>query len=108
MKMEIFRARPRFFFAPEHGGDAISGGGHPADSSVPLTEAIDDAFAQDARGRGNTPGVGVPGSKTNPVGPTEDEIAQQAHRLWEEEGQPEGKAAEHWERAERTLREGRE
>ncbi len=32
-----------------------------------------------------------------------DEIAALAHRFWEEEGRPEGKAAEHWQRAVETL-----
>src|SRR5213076_1021768 len=59
-------------------------GGHPADSSVPATEAIDDAFAEDAGGRGKIPGVGVPGSRTNPV--SYDEISRRAHAIWEEEG----------------------
>ena len=89
------------FFAPEYGGDAVSGGGHPADSSVPATEAIDDALAQDAGGRGKTPGAGVPGSRTNPV--LHDEISRRAQAIWEEEGRPEGRAEEHWIRAEREL-----
>ena len=105
MRQRILSARPRFFFAPEYGGDAVTGGGHPADSPVPAEEAIDDAFAQDARGRGNTPGVGVPGSRTNPVGPSQDEITRRARALWEEEGRPEGRAEEHWLRAESELRE---
>ena len=90
-----------FFFNPEYGGDAVSGGGHPADSSVPATEAIDDALAQNAGGRGKIPGVGVPGSRTNPV--LHDEISRRAQAIWEEEGRPEGKAEEHWIRAEREL-----
>src|SRR3954467_5142326 len=89
--------KPIFFFAPEYGGDSVSGGGHPADSSVPATEAIDDAFGQNAGGRGKTPGVGVPGSRTNPV--SHDEISRRAQAIWEEEGRPEGKAQDHWMRA---------
>ena len=89
------------FFAPEYGGDAVSGGGHPADSSVPVTEAIDEAFGQDTGSRGKTPGVGVPGSRTNPV--SHDEILRRAQAIWEEEGRPEGRAEEHWIRAEREL-----
>src|SRR5438067_12989428 len=29
-------------FAPEYGGDGVSGGGHPAESAVSAIEAIDD------------------------------------------------------------------
>src|SRR3954470_9281536 len=98
--MNIDRLHERWsgiFVAPEYGGDAVSGGGHPADSSVPATEAIDDAFGQNAGGRGKTPGVGVPGSRTNPV--SHDEISRRAQAIWEEEGRPEGKAQDHWMRA---------
>jgi len=34
---------------------------------------------------------------------TEEEISKLARRFWEEEGQPEGKAEEHWRRAEEEL-----
>ena len=102
-----FRRRAHFIFAPEHGGDTISGGGHPSDAPLPASEPVDDTFAQDPRGRGNTPGVGVPGSKTNPEPPTEEEIARLAQSYWEEEGRPEGKAGDHWARAEQTLRQQR-
>jgi Protein of unknown function (DUF2934) len=92
------------FLAPEYGGDAVSGGGHPADSSVPESEAIADALGENAGQHGKTRGVGVPGSKTNPVPPSQQEVAELAQRLWEEEGRPEGKAEEHWLRAETELR----
>src|SRR4051812_20788246 len=98
--MNLDRLYPRNtirFLAPEYGGDSVSGGGHPADSSVPATEAINDAFAQNDSGRGKRPGVGVPGSRTNPV--SHDEISSRARAIWEEEGRPEGKAEEHWMRA---------
>src|SRR5438477_4337308 len=97
----LYQKNATVFFAPEYGGDAVSGGGHPADSSVPATEAIDDAFAQDPGGREKIPGVGVPGSRTNPV--SHDQISRRAHAIWEEEGRPEGKAEEHWMRAVREL-----
>jgi len=91
------------FFSPDHGGDAVAGGGHPADSPVPASEAIDDALGQNEGGRGKVPGVGVPGSKTNPVGALRDEIARRSREIWEEEGRPEGRAEEHWLRAEAEL-----
>ncbi|HEX4665592.1 MAG TPA: DUF2934 domain-containing protein [Chthoniobacterales bacterium] len=102
---DLFLFRPPLFLAPEHGGDTVSGGGHPADAPLPASEPIDDALAQDQRGYGNTPGVGVPGSKTNPAPPSQEEIARLGQGFWEKEGRPEGKAAEHWARAEQTLRE---
>ncbi len=101
--MNIFRhARSSFFPAPEHGGSTVSGGGDPSADSPPASEAIDDTFAQDDLGRGNTPGVGVPGSKSNQV-LTHDGISERTHRIWEEEGRPEGAAEEHWRRAEEEL-----
>ena len=102
MKVDQFK-RASFFFAPEYGGDAVTGGGHPADSPVPASEAIDDALGQNAGGHGKTPGVGVPGSKTNPV-PSHDEISRRAKELWEQEGRPDGRSEEHWLRAENELR----
>ena len=36
--------------------------------------------------------------------PSEADIAALAHRYYEEEGHPEGKAEEHWARAEREIR----
>src|SRR5256885_16136757 len=92
--------RSGIFLAPEYGGDGVSGGGHPADSHVPATEAIDDAFGRDA-GHGKTAVAGVPGSRTNPV--SHNDISQRAQALWEEEGRPDGKADDHWFRAEREF-----
>lgn len=104
MRLRYSHSRqPVFFLSPEHGGSTVSGGGHPSAGAPPASEAIDDAFAQDARGHGNTPGVGVPGSKSNPV-LTHNGITERAQRIWEEEGRPDGKADEHWHRAEAELR----
>jgi DUF2934 family protein len=108
MSFAFYSRRFLFFLSAEYGGDAVSGGGHPADSSVPASEAIDEAFGEDAGGHGKTPGVGVPGSKTNPVGQSRDEIARRAHQLWEEEGQPEGRSEEFWLRAENEFRQSAE
>ena len=36
--------------------------------------------------------------------PKQEDIAALAQKFWEEEGQPEGKAEEHWLRAEQQLR----
>lgn len=38
---------------------------------------------------------------------TSEEIAQRAHDIWEQSGQPDGQATEHWLRAERELQEER-
>ncbi|MBV8568725.1 MAG: DUF2934 domain-containing protein [Methylobacteriaceae bacterium] len=39
-------------------------------------------------------------------GDIEDRIRARAHQIWEEEGRPEGRDREHWERAEREVRTG--
>jgi hypothetical protein len=41
-------------------------------------------------------------SETN-NNPTREEIAALAQQFWEDEGRPEGKAEEHWTRAEEQL-----
>lgn len=38
--------------------------------------------------------------------PSEEQIAEVARKIWEDEGQPEGKAEEHWSRAQEQLRNG--
>ena len=38
--------------------------------------------------------------------PTDEQTADLARKIWEEEGQPEGKAEEHWARAQEQLRTG--
>jgi hypothetical protein len=103
MNIETSRGRGLFFLSPEHGGDAVSGGGHPADASPPVDEAIDDALGKDTGGRGKTPGAGVPGSKGNPVGKLREAISRRAQAIWEDEGRPEGRAEEHWLRAEAEI-----
>jgi hypothetical protein len=103
MQSFFSRKLPILFLAPEHGGDAITGGGHPANVSPPAAEAINDALGREEGGRGQTPGVGVPGTKTNPVGAYRDAIAARAREIWEEEGRPDARAEEHWLRAEAEL-----
>jgi hypothetical protein len=46
-----------------------------------------------------------PSSEKRPP-PTQEQITQRAHRLWIEEGRPEGRHREHWEKAEAQLRAG--
>lgn len=41
---------------------------------------------------------------STPEGEIIERIRQRAHELWEEEGHPEGREADHWQRAERELR----
>ena len=41
---------------------------------------------------------------SNNEDPTSEDIAALAESYWEEEGRPEGKAEEHWLRAEEALR----
>jgi hypothetical protein len=81
----------------------VTGGGHPANVSPPAGEAIDDAFDQPIRGRGQTPGIGVPGSMGLPVGKLAEQIAARARQIWEDEGRPDGRAEEHWLRAEAEI-----
>ena len=38
--------------------------------------------------------------------PSHEQIAARAHRIWEQEGLPPGRAVEHWLRAERELTAG--
>jgi hypothetical protein len=38
--------------------------------------------------------------------PTQDEIRELAHRLWEEDGRPKGKDLEHWTKATAMLESG--
>jgi hypothetical protein len=94
---------PMFFFAPDHGGDAISGGGHPANVSPPLDEAIADAYGDVVSGRGQVPGLGVPGSKGFPMGKLREQVEERAREIWELEGRPEGRAADHWLLAEAEI-----
>src|SRR4051794_26623051 len=101
--MNSFSRLPMFFFAPEHGGDGVTGGGHPNNVSPPPESEIAEAFGDAPIGHGQTPGIGVPGTKTNPVGAYRDAIEARARELWEEEGRPEGRAEEHWLRAEGEL-----
>jgi hypothetical protein len=57
-------------FAAEHGGNAVHGGGAPADSLAPESVEVDEALGISTPARGKTPGIGdggVPGSRTNPV-----------------------------------------
>jgi DUF2934 family protein len=123
MNTHLFGERPLLMFTPEHGGSAVKGGGHPSDSPVHAQEEIEDALGRTIAGRTNitgSPDRGVPGSKTNPVhkkrpaparaerrpeNPSKEEISMLAWQFWQEEGRPEGKAEEHWRRAEEQLHE---
>ena len=50
-----------------------------------------------------TPTIPHPMSQEN-IPDFEREIAALAHRYWQEEGYPQDRAVQHWERAERELR----
>jgi len=43
-------------------------------------------------------------SNSTPGANLDEEIARLAHRYYEEEGRPEGRAEEHWLRAEREIK----
>ena len=85
--------RHNLFFAADHGADTVSVADHASDSSVPANEPIDDA-----------PGAGdpVPEAQTQ-SGALEEKISHRARAIWEEEGRPDGRAEEHWARAQREL-----
>ena len=40
---------------------------------------------------------------TKPKPPSDDEIRALAHKLWEDEGRPEGQSESHWQRAYEAL-----
>lgn len=40
--------------------------------------------------------------------PSEDAVRARAYQIWQDEGEPPGKALEHWDRAERELQAGGE
>ena len=64
--------RTRLLFAPERGGNALHGGGHPSDETLPEQTYIAEDLGEPVPGRGKKPGdgdPGVPGSRTNPVRP---------------------------------------
>src|SRR5262245_60531139 len=46
-------------------------------------------------------GKELPMTRSSPL--TEERIRERAYRLWIEEGRPEGKASEHWEKARELL-----
>ncbi len=82
MKLFLFdHAWAPFFRMPDHGGNSIKGGGHPADETVPAEEEIRDALGEMTPQRSGIPGTndpGVPGSRTH-MGqdkPLEDESAR--------------------------------
>jgi hypothetical protein len=56
------------FLMADHGGNAVKGGGHPADEAVPAEEEIRDALGNLVPQRGGIPGTndpGAPGSRTH-------------------------------------------
>jgi len=74
-------SRARIFLMPEHGGNSIKGGGHPADETVGAEEEISDALGELVPQRGRIPGTndpGTPGSRTQAGQdkPLEDESAR--------------------------------
>jgi hypothetical protein len=85
------RARGVLFFAPD-GTEGTASGGHAPDAMLPANK--DTA---------NLPGGGG-NSGLGHTMPSQADIAQLAQHYWDEEGRPEGRATEHWSRAEQALR----
>ena len=82
--------RRLLLFAPDQ-VEGTPSGGHAPDAMLPANK--DTA---------NLPGAG--GQSAERTMPSQADIAQLAQQYWEEEGRPDGRARDHWERAERTLR----
>jgi hypothetical protein len=83
--------------------DGVAGGGNMSDTSRESVEALADSFDQAERGRGVTSAEGVPGTMGLPVGKLAERITERARQIWEEEGRPDGRAEEHWLRAEAEI-----
>jgi hypothetical protein len=95
-----FFGRRAFFFSAD---DRVIGGGNMSEVTPAAVEALADEFDQAERGRGVTSAAGVPGSMGLPVGRLAERITERARQIWEEEGRPDGRAEEHWLRAEAEI-----
>ncbi len=70
---------------------------HPL--NAPTKEAQDEIIAEQPEPR--TAGVGADPARVARATP--EQIAERAHEFWIDEGRPDGRAVEHWRRAEREL-----
>jgi hypothetical protein len=87
MKLDLLgRSRTMLFLAPD-GLEGPSSGGSSPQAQLPANQ--------------DTSGMQESGAHTMP---SQADIAQLAQQYWEEEGRPEGRATDHWSRAEQTLR----
>jgi hypothetical protein len=84
-------SRLLLFFAPDGLGGTASGG-HAPDAMLPANKDTADL-----------PGGGGHAGQSHTM-PSQADIAQLAQQYWEEEGRPEGRATDHWSRAEQALR----
>lgn len=84
------RAAAARFLAPDEIQGSASGG-HAPDAMLPANKDTADL-----------PGGG--GHSGRHTMPSQADIAQLAQHYWEEEGRPEGRHNDHWQRAEQTLR----
>jgi hypothetical protein len=79
-------SRVMLFLAPD-GVDGPSSGGSSPHAQLPANQDTS----------------GMQGSSLHTM-PSQADIAQLAQQYWEEEGRPEGRATDHWARAEKDLR----
>ena len=80
------RSGPMLFLAPD-GLEGPSSGGSSPNAQLPANQ--------------DTSGMHESGAHSMP---SQADIAQLAQQYWEEEGRPEGRATDHWSRAEQALR----
>lgn len=82
----VGRSRVMLFLAPD-GVDGPSSGGSSPDAQLPANR--DTSSGHESSGHSM---------------PSQADIARLAQEYWENEGRPEGRATDHWSRAEMTLR----
>lgn len=94
---------------PEPGTAAERASG-PIESSAsaePVPSSGETAETEAAPATRNPDDFAAPGWTSADEAAEEEAIRRRAYRIWEEEGRPQGREREHWERAEREVREER-
>ena len=87
MKLDFPRRGRVMLFLAADGVDGPSSGGSSPHAQLPANQ--------------DTSGMQDSGAHTMP---SQADVARLAQQYWEEEGRPEGRATDHWSRAEQTLR----
>ena len=79
-----------------------SAGGSPAPSIVPGAASTGTTPRGDS-GLSDSPNPGADVKRESTLGPTDDQIAERAHRYWLERGRPHGSPEVDWNRARQEL-----